>query len=380
MKVFFDHQIFLTQRVGGVSRYFYNLKRALTENGLCEVDSWSFIYRNLYMGAGNGAIYLKPCGIKKIDDLLGTSTAFKYLGAIDEQFDLWRFKKPDCNLIHITADDAGYINKSKLKKPVVATVHDLIPELFPSGFDNASTWLKMRENAFKMADHLICISESTKRDLKNVYGFNDDKITMVYHGAADYIIKDKEYNIVDADTGKKQKYLLYVGDRKTPYKNFAPMIEHLAPFLKASPEFKLLCVGAPFKPFEIDKLNKLGLINSVKSVQAHENVLYSIYQQAACLILPSIYEGFGFPLLEAMKAGCPILSSGSSSLPEVGGDGALYFDPVSFEGFTSRLESILYNDEVRAQLKLNQPDRLKKFSWKNTAMQTYNVYKRLVNV
>ena len=158
------------------------------------------------------------------------------------------------------------------------------------------------------------------------------------------------------------------------------MIEHLMPVLNDNPELILICVGAPFKPYEIENLKALGLLNAVRSIQAHENVLFSIYEQAACLILPSIYEGFGFPLLEAMKAGCPIVSSGSSSLPEVGGDGALYFDPVTFNGFAEQLKLILHNTEVKTQLKINQPARLKKFNWKNTAGQTYNVYKRLVNV
>src|SRR4051812_45118138 len=109
MKVYFDHQIFLTQRVGGVSRYFYNLKRALIENELCDVDSWAFICRNYYFGKRNGAIYLKPIPFKKIDSLVGSSTSLRYLGLINEFAALQRFKKKECDLIHVTADDSAYL-------------------------------------------------------------------------------------------------------------------------------------------------------------------------------------------------------------------------------------------------------------------------------
>jgi glycosyltransferase involved in cell wall biosynthesis len=378
MKVFFDHQIFLTQRVGGVSRYFYNLKKALTDNKLCDVDNWAFIYRNSYLGKGNGAIYLERSGVKKIDDIIGTSTGLRYLGAINERFALRRLKKDDCDLVHVTADDARYITKANLKKPMVATVHDLIPELYPLHFPEIKGWLKQRENVFKMADHLICISESTKKDLKNIYGFSDNKITMVYHGPADYMVKNKEYALSNEQTHERENYILYVGDRKTPYKNFWAMVEALLPVIKDSKELKLLCVGSPFTPAEAGLINKMGLTDFIRSVQAREDELFSVYENAKCLILPSIYEGFGFPLLEAMKAGCPVLSSNSSSLPEVGGNSALYFNPVSFEGFTGQLIRILTDNDTKAKLLKIQAEILKKFSWKSTAEQTYGVYKRIV--
>jgi glycosyltransferase involved in cell wall biosynthesis len=378
MKVFFDHQIFLTQRVGGVSRYFYNLKKALSDNELCDVDNWSFIYRNYYLGEGQGAIYLKPFGIKKIDDLVSSSTSFRYLGAINNSVALKRFKRNDCDLIHITADDSAYLSNAGVTKPIVATVHDLIAELYPSNFPEIKDWLKQRKNTFKRADHLICISESTKKDLKDIYGICDDKISVVYHGPADYMVKDQVFQFLNPETRQQQSYLLYVGDRKTPYKNFWKMIENLVPVLKQD-DLKLLCVGSSFTPVELGEINKLGLTGAVKSVQARDNELFSIYENAACLILPSLREGFGFPLLEAMKAGCPILSSNSSSLPEIGGKGALYFDPDTFEGFKEQLNLVLSNSGIKAQLLNNQQDVLKKFSWENTAARTFNAYKHVVD-
>ncbi len=378
MKVYFDHQIFLTQKVGGISRYFYALKRALVENNLCQVDNWALFYRNSYFGPGNGAFYLKPSPFKKIDELIGTTKGLRTLGAFNELMALWRFKSNDCDVIHLTADNAGYIKRLRGKKPIVVTVHDLIPELYPDYFDDIGRRLRIRENTFRMADHLICISESTKRDLQNIYGFKDDDISMVYHGPPDYMIKNKEYKFLNPETNLKQDYLLYVGDRKTGYKNFWPMIENLAPVIKGNKNLKLLCVGADFTAAERVKIAALGLTDSVESVHAHENELFSIYENAVCFILPSIYEGFGFPLLEAMKADCPILSSNSSSLPEVGGNGALYFDPISFKGFSEQLNVILHQKDAVKNLKNNQVAQLKKFSWKITAEQTYEVYKRLV--
>jgi glycosyltransferase involved in cell wall biosynthesis len=377
MKVYFDPQIFLTQRVGGVSRYFFNLKRALADNGLCQVDNWSFVYRNSYIGSGNGAVYIKPLKFKKLDELIGTSTGLRYLGMLNEAVALQRFRSKDCDIIHVTEDNANYITNSRLKKPVVATVHDLIPELFPSHFPAIRPWLKQRENIFKKADHLICISESTKKDLKNIYAIPDDKISMVYHGPADYIVKKQEFVFLKDDEASRQKYVLYIGDRKTPYKNFMRMLEHLAPVLKENDELKLLCVGAPFRSEEKIAIAKFGLTKLVDAVQAHDDELFSIYEQAECLILPSLYEGFGFPLLEAMKAGCLILSSNTSSLPEVGGAGALYFDPVSFEGFAENIKRLLTDKKLQSQQRINQGNCLKKFSWTYTARQTFHAYQTL---
>ncbi|TWJ00641.1 glycosyltransferase involved in cell wall biosynthesis [Mucilaginibacter frigoritolerans] len=377
MKVYFDNQIFLIQRVGGVSRYFYNLKKALIENKLCKVDNWAFIYRNYYLGKGNGAIFLRPLGLKKIDKLAGSSTALRYMGKINELIAFHRLRNSDRDLIHVTADDSEYLKGANLKKPIVATVHDLIAELYPSDFPDIKNWLKQRKNTFKRADHLICISESTKRDLKDIYGISEDKISMVYHGPPDYMVEGEKFNLLNSKTEQPQRYLLYIGDRKTPYKNFWKMIENLVPILDGNDELKLLCVGSPFTQLEQDGLNKFGLRNAVKSVQALDQELFSIYQNAACLILPSVYEGFGFPLLEAMKAGCPILASSSSSLPEVGGNGALYFDPASFNNFTHQLKMILSNGELKKELLKHQPKVLERFSWKITAEQTYKVYSNL---
>lgn len=378
MKVFFDHQIFLTQRVGGISRYFLNLKKALIANDLSEVDNWSFIYRNKYVGRENGAIYLRPVSFKKLDNLVSSSTSLRWLGRLNEVVARARFKGSDCDLVHVTGDNAGYITGSRLNKPVVATVHDLIPELFPSHFPEIKPWLIQRENIFKRADHLICISESTKRDLKSIYNIPDEKISMIYHGGPDYLENIRPYtfgrNIPDL-----KRYVLYVGDRKTPYKNFTPMVERLANELKAMKDLTLLCVGSPFTTAEQDFFKKLNIDRLVVAVPAHDDELFSIYENAACLILPSLYEGFGFPLLEAMKAGCPILSSKSSSLPEVGGKAASYFNPEDFNGFGEALYDLLNRGKAAPELAAHQASQLKKFSWKKTAEQTSTAYDLLLS-
>lgn len=377
MNVYFDPQIFLTQRVGGVSRYFLCLKKALVENGLCGVDSWSFIYRNMYLGKGHGIMYLQPFGIRKIDSLVASSTAFRYMGAVNNLVALKRFRRPQCDVIHLTGDDSAYLSGTTLKKPVIATVHDLIAELYPEHFPEIKSWLRQRENTFKRADHLICISECTKRDLKNIYNIPDEKISMVYHGSPDYLQNVRTFAFANRTGNSLQRYVLYVGDRKTPYKNFLPMAERLAEALKQNPDLGLVCVGAPFTAAELGFFKKLGTDKQVLAVQAHDDELFSIYANAACLILPSLYEGFGFPLLEAMKAGCPILSSNSSSLPEVGGNGALYFHPVSFEGFGEQLNLLLLNNDVKTGLLDKQPGILKNFSWQITARRTYEAYRRV---
>jgi len=116
----------------------------------------------------------------------------------------------------------------------------------------------------------------------------------------------------------------------------------------------------------------------VKHVEGDDNVLKSLYNNAIALIYPSLYEGFGLPVLEAMACGCPVISSNTSSLPEVGGDASIYFDPTNAEELKFKIEDILTSTAVREKYKILGLERVRKFTWQQTALDTYEAYKNLV--
>jgi glycosyltransferase involved in cell wall biosynthesis len=281
------------------------------------------------------------------------------------------------DLLHLTGEDIGYLEHVRNRKPVVVTVHDLIPELYPDYFYNPEKILKERTAAFAKADVLICVSESTRNDLMKIYGINKEKTKVIYHGDPAYLIENPNTRDFLNPLNNK-KYLLYIGSRASPYKNFIKMVTELTPFFRKNKDVFLLCIGERLSSEESAMFQTLDVKNRIFSAAIPDNALFLVYKHALCLVYPSLYEGFGFPVLEAMKAGCPILCSNSSSIPEVAQNGSLYFDPVNFHGFNENLNIILNDIHHIEMLRNNQKHILSKFSWQNAAIQTHQAYLSLI--
>ena len=284
----------------------------------------------------------------------------------------------DC--LHIPHYNAPLFWKRKL----VVTIHDLIHLHFSNHLASplarlyAQTLLPV---VCKRADAIIAVSEYTKKDLVESLRIDPNKITVIHHGIDSKFLRTNGGTKNAPETSKP--YFLYVGLIKT-HKNLGTLIEAFLAFKKKEilPKLELHLIGKPdlkqkivrkwlerIKPeFDILLRDKIS-----------EEELISEYRNALALIFPSAYEGFGFPLLEAMASGTPIIAAHAASIPEIAGEAALYFVPHSRSELENRMRQILNDATKRTELIAAGFNRLSLFDWKKAARETVNVYDSILS-
>ncbi|NMB84444.1 glycosyltransferase family 4 protein [Candidatus Roizmanbacteria bacterium] len=262
--------------------------------------------------------------------------------------------------------------------PYVVTIHDLAYLYYPDEFLKKDLYKlkKWTSYSLKNAASVIAVSQSTKKDILKNYPVPENKIKVIYNGY-EKKLKNKIALKRLKETNGKQPFILYVGTIQ-PRKNIDTLIKAFADFKRENEEYKLIIAGKKGWLFEsvFDLVNELGLSDSVYFTDyISDRQLAYLYQNAFCLVLPSFYEGFGIPVLEAMSFGCPVIASFSSSLPEVGGDACLYFNPKNLKDLSDKLRLLKKDGGLRSQLTKKGKLRIKLFSWKDCAEQTLNVLK-----
>jgi glycosyltransferase involved in cell wall biosynthesis len=179
--------------------------------------------------------------------------------------------------------------------------------------------------------------------------------------------------------GITKPYILFVGTIQ-PRKNIAKLIEAVS--LLKNKEIQLVVVGKKGWLWEeiLAAPEKFKITDRIKFLDFVGNEdLPSLYKNAQCFVLPSLYEGFGLPVLEAMQFGCPVVTSNVSSLPEVGGDAAIYFDPESVDDMAEKIDKVISDEKLRAEMTEKGYNQVKKFSWEKTAKETLKVLEELGN-
>ncbi|MFD0751525.1 glycosyltransferase family 4 protein [Mucilaginibacter calamicampi] len=362
MKILFDHQAFTNQKYGGISRYFANLHYGLKTTKGATSKLGLLLTHNAYISK----------------DSLPAGSLFEQLvkkQSRRDKYNKWYcrhlLKQGDYDVFHPTYYDPYFL--SSVKKPFVVTVHDMIHELYPHYFAKQDPLTAgYKAQVINKADHIIAISECTKRDLQKFYKIPDEKITVVYHG---YKMNS---DLAPAVQFKRpDKYLLFVGDRAV-YKNFEPFINAVAPLLLTH-TLQLICSGGgSFTADEHRLLIDNNIADRVQQISASDGELAALYANAEAFVYPSLYEGFGLPVLEAFYNNCPVIMSNTSSLPEVGGDAAQYFDPTSQESMANAIEEVINNKNRQAELRTKGKQRLNLFDFDNTLMQTINVYQQVM--
>lgn len=246
--------------------------------------------------------------------------------------------------------------------PVVTTVHDFTYEKYVTGIAR-NIHLYQKYKAIKNSDAVICISNNTAEDLLKYCPIDDSKIFVIHNGVSDNYYKYK------GSVGSYNNEVLFVGARRG-YKNFdlAVRVLHL------TPELKLGIVGGG-EISEHEKNMLESLIPGRYKIYGHieECKLNELYNSAFCLLYPSEYEGFGIPVLEAMRAGCPVIAVCSSSIPEVAGDAALLVNTAEIYNFKEAIMELMIS---RHKYCLSGLVQASKFSWNNTAAQTKNIYSK----
>ena len=268
------------------------------------------------------------------------------------------------------------VHSNKKVKNIV-TVHDFVYEKFDSGL-RKHVHLLQKKHALKAADVIICVSQNTKEDLLSYHpALGEKEIRVIYNGVSTDFCPHKEG--ADALSNRNNApYLLYVGGRFA-HKNFNAALQLLLTPAANKMGLKLKVVGGgALTDKEQELISHLGLLNKVSHTgHVSSKELNMLYNLAFAFIYPSLYEGFGIPPLEAMAAGCPVICSNISSIPEVVGQAGLLFDPTQIESVEPYLEKLQHRD-YRQQIVRNGLEHSAQFSWHKTGQQTLSLYKELL--
>lgn len=370
MNVLYDYSIFQLQRYGGISRYFYELINNFSKNNEVNVNLFEGFHINEYEFSKEKDNFGFYRGFK--------TPFFKGSGYVLDKFNhIWFNKTYDdfsnLNIFHPTYY-RGDVDKFK-RSPVVITVYDMIHELYEDQFKKHDPTVKNKRLSINSADAIICISMNTKEDLLKYYNISENNIWVVYLGNSLDRYKSFDPEEVYCQNSIQTPYLLFVGNRGG-YKNFSLLLDVY--INRFADDFDLICFGGgSFNENEMSIFKKRKLTNKAVQVNGSDRFLASLYRNAFCLIYPSIYEGFGLPLLEAMSLGCPVVASNTSSVPEVVGDAGVLFDPFSNDELISSIE-LLLNSKFRSKLIAKGFEQEKKFNWDKTASETLNVYKSII--
>jgi glycosyltransferase involved in cell wall biosynthesis len=253
--------------------------------------------------------------------------------------------------------------------PVVLTVHDLIHERFRTELDPQGETAERKRQAVAAADAIICVSQHTKADLLEIYAPPAEKISVIPHAS------DLQPSDLAPPPTNGPPYFLYVGSRAT-YKNFARLLDALQAIAGRHADVELQVVGPPFQAGERTRIEQLGLQHRIRHCgHVADRELVPLYRGSVAFVYPSLYEGFGIPVLEAMSCGCVVVASNRTSIPEVVGGAGLLFDPSSTEALAACLADLLESPARRQALIDQGFRRAQQFSWERTAEQTVAVYR-----
>jgi glycosyltransferase involved in cell wall biosynthesis len=362
--VFFDHVIFSRQEIGGISRYIVQLIKEFSKNDVSAKVITPLHSNRLLRSLGSKDV--KGCDLQ-------WPSFYRYKGFfLTLNHTLSPLITPN-NIPHVI-HETYYSRYPALRfnVPKVLTVHDCVHERFPKLFNSNDNTLSLKRKSIERANHIICISQNTKNDLIHFYNVPESKISVIYHG-----IESNSVNNLEGYVARKP-YFLYVGGRAN-YKNFSVLLKAFA--LSSNLRHNTMIIafgGGEFTPSEKRQISELGLFSNIEWASGPDDLLNQYYKGALALVYPSLYEGFGFPPLEAMRFGCPVLASNSSCIPEITGNAAYLFDPTIEEELLLGMEKILGDVSYVEDLKKKGAVRIQQFQWANTGELTAQVYKNLL--
>lgn len=362
MKITYDYTAFLLQKYGGVTKYFTELVKNLSSSH--NVKIIAPININIYANELDKEIF-SLIKLKKIPRF-GSKISNNLSHIISSIY--MKYWKPD--IIHKTFfNNHSYKNQSAKK---ILNVWDLNHEIYHDLYKRNKDW-RPKKIALGQADHIICSSDKTQRDLAKYYNFDLKKTSVVYQGV-------NEYENPQGIQHNKHKYLLYVGSR-LKYKNFDNLLRALSINKQILEDFKLICFGEErINPIEKELIKKLDLNEkNILFISGNDLMLREYYLKSTALIYPSKNEGFGFPPLEAMSFGCPVITSNNSAIIEATNLLDYSFDPNSPRDMAVKIENIIYSKTAINHLISHGLQRIKELSWQHTTSEVLDVYKKILS-
>ncbi|MDO8863360.1 glycosyltransferase family 1 protein [Haliea sp. E1-2-M8] len=369
MRIAFDSQIFTLQIYGGVSRYITRLASELDEQQQ-DVRIFAPVYLNKHL---NNIHPETLSGIHLSLKIRGTLPLLRYINFNFSKAKIAAWKP---QIMHETYYATRPISPTNV--PCVVTLHDMIHEKMPHHFKANDRTSHTKMKALDRADHIICVSENSRRDLLELTSVPYSKTSVVHLG----FDSPESCHLTHERSPYKhpsRPYILYVGKREG-YKNFKFLIESFSQSTILRKELDIVAFGShPFTHQEIKLMGTLGLkLDQVQHHTGDDASLRSFYRHASAFVYPSLYEGFGIPPLEAMANDCPVVSSRAGSMPEVLGEAAEFFDPTDYHQLSTAIEIVVFSASRRNDLVRLGQERLKNYSWKRCAEETLEVYRELL--
>lgn len=362
----------LNRAGAGITTYSYNLIKELIHTGDCEpclieyADSGSF---------PELPRMIVPNPLKKISNLyLWHPYLTKKLNDTGNQLDI----------VHSLNQGPSFFRLKKHK--YVITIHDLLPLVHPGlrPFSVYLTYKALLPRTLKHADMIISDSQSTKNDLIRIFGLPEEKIKVVHLGV-DHSFRRACREEIEAVRSKYRldsPFVLYLGGLAV-HKNVPTLIRSFSSVKERNPDHKLVITGTKRWGYaEVFKeIERSGLQNDVIFLgYVPDSDLPALYSAADVFVNPSIYEGFGLPTLEAMACGTPVVSSNTSSFPEVVGDAGIMVDPARPDLIAEKINQVLSDDGQKKRLVSMGTERAKRFTWKRCAQETYEVYREVCSM
>jgi len=355
----------------GIGRYTYNLVQALAK--AAPEDSFVLLHNPQLVNTRYDLKILQNPNLKIVPVEVPTFS-------LAEE---WRLpsvvRHLRLNLLH----SPYYIKPYLLPCPSLVTIHDLIPKLYPQYMP--SLWKRaIFEVTIRLAvasvRRVICVSQSARDDLVRLLGVAPSKVSVTPEGV------DERFQPLEGEVVMRLRqrydlpegYILNVGVNK-PHKNLVRLVEA---FAKVKTGRKLVLAGKEDPRYrEVHEVvEQLSLQDRVVFLgQVPEDDLPALYSGAALFVFPSLYEGFGLPLLEAMACGVPVVCSSTSSLPEIAGRAAVTVDPLDASQLTRALEWVLGDADLRASMREEGLKQAARFSWERTAKETLAVYRQVLS-
>ena len=369
MNIFFDYKIFTLQVFGGISRYIIELSRSLNKKSVNN-QILSPIYLNQLLHEKKNELNVKGIFLKKFPKYTN-----KIINFITKNYTNYYLSSFKSEIVHFTyfCEKFYLSRKNKKNHRTFLTVYDLIHEKFSQYYK--SSFIIDKKSYLENVNHIICISQNTKKDLINYYEIPEEKISVVYLGVDHKIFNSNLENSMNFQHDNKP-YILYVGERKR-YKNFERFIKAYSHSSKLNNNFDIICFGGENVSFsEKNLLINLKLSNKVKYMFGNDKLLLSLYKSARLYVCPSLYEGFGLTIIEAMAANCPVACSIGSSIDEISKDNAVKFDPNSIDSIIFEIEKVIFDDSKLDFFRKKGNKYSKEFTWDKCAENTLAVYNK----
>ncbi len=313
----------------------------------------------------------------------GRGVALPVASAPEIVWEQWRLplalRQHRIDVFHRPSGAGGLALQALAGSRVVVTVHDAIPLIYRDDYLRSAAhraFFAFQMRLSRRADAVITVSKTSKRDLVRIGRFPDAKIVVIGEGVDRELLSSIPVDMPERASTGIAPYVLAMGAGE-PRKNVARVIEG---FLRVADRInhRLLLVGAPWRGLRATLPTGAALAGRIQDLGAVTNAeLRALYRQAAAFIYPSLYEGFGLPVLEAMAGGTPVITSRAGSLEEIAGDAALYVDPQDATAIGNAILEVLADPVRRSMLVAAGHARVRLFSWDTAARQTIAVYERV---